>query len=420
MAALGTLSIIGRPLNRGAGTAAESALADNLLLRAEKQASRDNGGGPSTASAQPPLYYALLTIPYRLTSWASLPVRLEAMRLVSVLIFAFGAAFSTLFVRELLPRYPQAALAGGVAIALSPYTAFISSGVNPDALLLTVSTALLLVLVRASRRGLDTPHAAAIGLLIGAGLLTKLTFLAFVGPGMAAFALLIFREWRRRLAIPWRRMAWFAGALLVLPALTLAWLAITGREVRPSGTSTPPLAVGAVTASNSRELVSYAWQLFLPPLPLMDKQFPFSALREIWISGYAGRYGWLDYSAPASVNNAAVRVVSVVGVLTSLLIVKKRKSIRRRWVECVVGCFFVCSLWAIIAKAGYDYRRVTGATFEQPRYLFPIAAFWALLVGSACASLGRRIAPYSATVLIAIFCLHNLTGFALTIARYYG
>jgi amino acid transporter len=66
------------------------------------------GEGAGVATSEPPLYYALETIPYYLGSGATLLDRLELMRLLSALLAGLTAMFTFLFVRELLPRVPFA------------------------------------------------------------------------------------------------------------------------------------------------------------------------------------------------------------------------------------------------------------------------------------------------------------------------
>ena len=226
MAAMGTLTLIGRPLVQTPSGAAAKA-ADARIRDVSDDAPRDDGGGPSTASSQPALYYAIAAIPYKLFTWASLPVRLQAMRVVSAIMFALAAAAAALFVAELLPRQRWAPLVGGLAVALSPYTAFVASGVTPDSLLLLMGALTLLVVTRAFVRGLTLRRAVLLGVVAGAGALTKLTYLAFVGPAALAFLYLLWRD-RARLAqegvAPLRVLLAGTGALVALPLVFLLWV----------------------------------------------------------------------------------------------------------------------------------------------------------------------------------------------------
>lgn len=422
MAALNTLGVIGRPLSRPPLTSSDAQRADDALTAAADDASREDGGGPSTASSQPPLYYAVEAVPYRLFSWASLPTRVLAMRVLSAAIFAVGAGLCALFVAEALPGLRLTPLVGGIAVALSPYAAFVSSGITPDTLLLALSAATLLGFARAFRRGLTDRRAGLIALAVAGGLLTKLTYAAFVVPAVIVFVGLL---WRDRAAIrdrgeTSRLFAMTAAGAVVLPAVFLAYLAVSGQPLRPPGTGTPVLPVDQIAGSSLRELLSYAWQLFLPRLPFQIDQFGFNAPYEIWVSGYAGRYGWLDYSAPTWLAHLFRDVLYGVLALVIVAMVRRRRVVRRRFLELGAYSLFAIALALVVARSGYNYKRDTGLLFEQPRYLFPVAALYAATVAAACLALGRRFAPILAVVLVALFCLHDLSGVFLTLGRYYG
>jgi Predicted membrane protein (DUF2142) len=423
MRAIGTFGIIGRPLIHPPSTPAASRAARAEIASATRVASRNDGGGPSTATSQPPLYYALLAVPYRLSSNGSLLARLAAMRLASAVIFAFGAAMCALFVEELLPRSPVACVVGGLAVALSPYTAFISSGVNPDSLLLTTSAATLLLVARVIRRGANVRLLAAIVIAVGAGTLTKLTYLSFIPPTLIVAGAVVCRDRSDLLREVREHKRTSAGAVaiaLLLPAVLEVWLLATGRSLRAASTGTPSLAPAAVKPANARELISYAWQLFFPRPAFMSDQFGFAAPEHLWVDGFAGRYGWLDYSAPVRAVRGFKFAIVVVAALALISLGAAYRRVLARRFEVVAYSFFAASLAVIIAKAGYDYHRATGFVFEQPRYLFPLAGFYATVIGLACRGLGRRATPLVGLLLVTIMCLHDLSGLFASLARYYG
>ncbi len=93
------------------------------------------GRGRWVAHSEPPLYYALQTIPYALGSSGTLLDRLELMRLLRALMAGFTALFAFLFVREALPGVAWAWTVGGLGVALAPLLGFMSGAVNPDAML---------------------------------------------------------------------------------------------------------------------------------------------------------------------------------------------------------------------------------------------------------------------------------------------
>lgn len=422
MSALGTLAIIGRPLVR---PPVDSDSAARAVAMTAVDSSRSDGGGPSSASSQPPLFYLLTAGPYLAFDSASITARLHAMRLLSVVIFAVGASLCALTAVEIVSHQRWVALVGGLAIALSPYTAFIASGVTPDTLLFTLSAGVLLMTARILRRGLTRQRAILLGAVVGFGLLTKISFLAFAPPSIAV---VLYASWRdRRRFDTWAALgrgqsilATLAATFLVAAAPTLLLIAIGVGETRAARA---PLATAAALSSTDPrvgEIAAYAWQLFLPRLPFMSQQFPVSAPVSLWVDGYAGRYGWLDYSVSASVVGAFRGFFVVLVALTTVSAVQTRSAILRHRGELVIYASFFASVATVIAVAGHEYRNRTGLVFEQPRYLFGLLPFYGATVAAACLGVGRRVAPRIATLCVGLFGLHNLTGVAATAIRYYG
>jgi 4-amino-4-deoxy-L-arabinose transferase-like glycosyltransferase len=426
MSAMRSFSIIGRSLVHPPATHSASDTANSLIKIAEDKAPRDDGGGLSVATSGLPLYYAVETVPYRLFSWASLPARLEAMRVLSVLMFAISAALCALIAAELLPRRPWVPVVGGLAIGLSPYTASVASGVTPDVMLLLVSAAVILAVVRAFRRGLTMRRGITLGLLVGAGLLTKLAFFGFAPAAGLALLILI---WRDRHALMRTDGRWgllrvavsSGGAALALPVAYVVYVAVSGGKLLPAGGGgAPGLPAAQVDAFNLHEFLSYTWQLYLPRLPSQIDQFGFSAPYETWIKGFAGRFGWLDYQVPEWVVGIARDVVFAGLALIAIALVRGRRAVWRHRLEIGVLAVFAAVIAYEIAKKGYDYHRQTGLIFEQARYLFPLAGLYAGAAVLALTAFGRRAAPVLAVLAVALFAVHDVVGVMSTLARYYG
>ena len=109
---------------------------------------RHGVGEAGVATAEPPLYYALQTIPYLLGSGGTSAGPAHADAAAQRAAGGLSPLCSTyLFLREAPPGAPWAWTVGGLAVALSPVCwGFISGGVNPDAMLFAVSAALFLLL----------------------------------------------------------------------------------------------------------------------------------------------------------------------------------------------------------------------------------------------------------------------------------
>ena len=414
MRALTTTAIIGRSNIRVRDDPSDKSLDPS------ERASRDNGGGPMGASPQPPLYYMLASVPYRMFAWADLPARLLAMRLLSVVFFAVAAAVAAALAAELLPGLAVAPVVAGLAIALQPVMGFIAGGVSPDALLSLIAVTLLFVVVRGLRRP-SLRAAAAIAVTTGTGLVTKVTAVALV-PGAALAILVVVWRLRQRRGNREARRALGAAitAGVVLPLTYAVWTFVIGRGLLPAGASTALLPMDQIKAPSSLEEASYIWQLYLPRVPWQTDLFGFWPPADLWLRGLLGVYGWLDYSVPAWLFNIGKDVTVVVLALCASAAALSWRKLRARAVELAVLGVFALGLALVIGIAGYDYHRNTGFVFEQARYLFPLAGLGATAAGLATAGLGRRFAPFIAVVLVGLFAALEISGVLLTFARYYG
>ncbi len=112
-----------------------------------------DGGGTTSASNQPPLFYLVEAGVYLASPWNGLLERLALMRLLSALLAAATTVLIYLFLRELFAESWVWAV-GALAVAFQPQFGFISGGVTPDSLLFVCSAALFYALARAFRRGL--------------------------------------------------------------------------------------------------------------------------------------------------------------------------------------------------------------------------------------------------------------------------
>lgn len=400
---------------------------EESTLRAALDAglSRKGQGGPSSATTQPPLYYALEAIPYWLSPSHDILTRLAFMRVLSALLAAFTVLCVYMFLRELLPGTPWAWTVGALAVAFQPTFMFISAGVHGDNLLFAASAATLLALARAFRRGLTVRRGVAIGAATAVGVLGKLTFLAFLPGILLALALLLWRE--RGTRRPALKATGAAAAVMAAPVALYALLNVTlwSREggATGGGVSTAMVATDAVSL---RERLGYIWQLVFPRLPFMDDQFAQFPLRQSFFKGFIGNFGWLDYTFPGWVYDVAgavfllVAALAVAGTAAAVSRIGLRNlGWRVPFTAAVVT--MTAGLIAAIGWQGITYRTQTGGlAFEQARYLLPLVAVYALGIALAARGAGRRWGPAIGGVLVVLAMAHGLFAMLLTISRYYG
>src|SRR5262249_52102356 len=147
-----------------------------------------------------------------------------------------------------------------------PQFAFISGAVNSDNAINAAAALVLLLLVRAMRRGLTVPSAIGLGAALVAVPFMKTTgysLFAIGALGLAAVA------WRHRGPAP----AWLAlaGTFLGLQAI---WVGVVRWQVGPPPDGLVSANPDTVRAGISGTL-SYTWQVLLPRAPwMMDLIIP--------------------------------------------------------------------------------------------------------------------------------------------------
>jgi 4-amino-4-deoxy-L-arabinose transferase-like glycosyltransferase len=379
------------------------------------------GGRPGSpaagvATAQPPLYYALESIPYLLAEHGNELARLQLMRLLSALFAGLTAIFVFLFVREALPAVGWSWTVAGLAIAFTPPLGFASGAVNPDSLLFAVSAAVFYVLARAFRRGFTTRVAASLGALTALGLLTKLNFLGLLPGVLVGMTVLAARA-----ATGTRRRAYRALALAVAIALSPILLYIGAHAV-----SAHPLlgiVAKAVHTTHGSLLAdaSYIWQLYLPRLPGMTNDFPgIFTTRQYWFNGYVGLYGWLDTPFPAWVENLSLIPAAAIALLCGRSLIRARARLAARAGELAVYAAMALGLLLLIGADSYRVFPSIDGEYAQVRYLLPLLPLLGAILALAARGAGRRWGP-AVGALIVVLCIgHDIFGQLQEVARFYG
>jgi 4-amino-4-deoxy-L-arabinose transferase-like glycosyltransferase len=400
-----------RPAERTISTEAEQSTLERGLSLPLDRAGRGDAG---VAASEPPLYYALETIPYRLAAGGTVLDRLAAMRLLSALMGGLTALFVFLFVREALPGARWAWAVGGLSVALAPLLGMISGAVNPDALCFAISAALFYGLARGFRRGLTPRLAGAIGVIIVLGYLTKLNFLGLI-PGAALGLLVLSIRAARTSRLTACRSLALAMSIVAAPALLI--VLIRGGSLQ---FGTVPEAVSQIGKRGSiLGEIEYIWQFYLPRLPGMSADFHgVLTTRVLWFNGLVGLYGWLDTTFPNWVYNAALVPACLIALLLASALFKYRKALRDRLIEAVV--YLTMSAGALAIVGASDYLKRTPGEFREPRYLLPMLALGGAAMALAARGAGRRWGPVAGLLIVLLFLAHDIFSQLLVISRFYG
>jgi Predicted membrane protein (DUF2142) len=409
-------NVIGQPRNRPPLTDAE-----NAGLRAAERRHLDGlgSGNASVASGNPPLYYALESIPYWISPSHRLLDRMVLMRLLSALMAAGTVLAVFEFLRMLLPSTPWAWTVGALALAFQPTFGFMSGGVSNDNLLWLMSALTFLLIARCFRYGLTRWRAAALGLASAGALLSKAAFLGIVPAVGLALVLLVARAARERRGEVTRAagVAVLAGGVPVALYLALAHFVWERAPFNPGQIS---VTVGAHAHGTKSGALSYAWQLFLPRLPFMNDWFGGNPLRQIWFNGFTGRFGWVDYGFPNWVYNLAWPIAIAIVVLAGIGLARSFRSLRSRWAELACYVTAVAGELALIGLVDYQSHITGQAPFEQARYLLPLGALYAAVIALAARAGGRRFGPALGAALVMLTIALSVFGQLITLTRYYG
>jgi hypothetical protein len=397
-----------------------SSMAEQRALMQDVHAgvSSTGSGEAGVATSEPPLYYALATVPYALGK-GNILTQLELIRLFGALLGAVTVLLIFLFLREILPGVPWAATVGTLCVALQPLFGFMSGSVNPDTLLYTISAAAFLCLARGFRRGLPRRRAITIGLIIAVGFVTKLNFIGLAFGVFAGLILLSVREAK----LSGRREAFLSLAIAVAiggaPVMLYALVNLL------SSSPTPSIVSGLTTAAAKGSIfheISYIWELYLPRLPGMTRYFDgVSTFRTIWFDRSVGLYGWLDTAFPGWVADIALVPASAIAVLCARELVVRRDVLRARLPELAIYALMGLGVLIMVGVASYFADAVSHTeTYGDPRYLLPMIPLLGAVLTLAVRGAGRRWAPRVGAVMVILFLAHDIFSQLQVVARYYG
>ncbi|MGB9183744.1 MAG: DUF2142 domain-containing protein [Solirubrobacteraceae bacterium] len=397
--------------------------------RASARLSRSNGAGVTPSQSNPPLYYAYATAAYLAAVGGDALDRLSAIQLAGVLLLLATVIGAWLLAGEVFGRRPLLQLTTAAVAGLQPMETFMSTSVNPDALLVPLWTLWLWLGARVIKRGAPRRDVVALCAVTAAAILTKETAYAM----LPALVLVLVLGWRARLAGGWRDAAkTFGPAILVLYVPVQLWIIGANAGGRSALTVPPPTASAAASNSPSSFLLhffDYVWQFYLPKIPGQATihvttlpSLPWPRLQpglpvwNIWVREGWGVFGWVDIYMTNWVYVVLAAVTAAVAVIGVAIIVRTRDRLRLS-----LFAFFglaLLSLLAVVHEVEYQTLRANQGPFTQGRYALPLVALFGLGVALIISRLPARArGPSCAVLLVGLLALQVL---ALgTVARTY-
>ena len=366
--------------------------------------SSGDGSGPNAAAGYPPLYYAAAAGAYLLTPDRSLGGRLLAMRIVGVALFGVTVALAWMLAAAVLSGLWTRVVAAGM-VALQPKLGFMAGVVNPDILLVALTSGFLVSGALIIRRGLTWPRALAAVATVAAAALTH-------PRGLYLFVPLVF-------------LAWFA-----------AWRGVAGREearrVLAAVGALGAATVGALAlflaarwgdagpASDVREFGSYLWQFYLPRLDVLTPFGPPYGYRQVFIETFFSSFGQLDVSPSirfVDLTQAAV-FIGLVALYTT--VIARWRVVTANWPLVTFLAGTVGSLLLLLHLVGFRELQAGGDPIITGRYLLCAVAVYGLATAWVLGSLPRRAGPVVAAPILMTSALMTIGGIGLTALRFYA
>lgn len=316
-------------------------------------------------SYQPPLYYVLAALVYRLADAVGWPTLL-ALRGFSVILGAACLLVGYRAMRALLPAEPELALGATAFAATLPMQIAITAGVNNDVLIRLIIVFVAYQLLRMRRDDWTPRQSLALGALLGLAFLTKLW--AYLALGLA-LAALVWDTWSTRNAsspdLRWalRHVAIMLGIALLV---ALPWLfhnaALYGLGDPLGLARHDQVVLGQLT---TREYLAQHGA-FASARALVTTTF-----RSFW-----GQFGWMGVLLDKRVYLALATLsgLAAMGFLLWLADVLRRKHASN--LEGMRGPALI-AIWAILTVLGYLAYNLK---YVQPqgRYLFFALVPWGL------------------------------------------
>ncbi|HTD79602.1 MAG TPA: DUF2142 domain-containing protein [Chloroflexota bacterium] len=384
------------------------------LAAARRGPSRSDGGGLNPESYDPPLFYLYSDLAYWATYGGNVLDRYYAMRIWGIGLLVLTVVATWLLIGELMARRRVLQLTGAAVVGLMPGVTFISTSINPDALMIALWTLALWLGARVIRHAARTRDTVSLLAVTAAAALTQPISYALVPAALLAVILGLANCRREGRPV---RIGPPTLAIVAFAAPVIAW--ITARAHGNPALAQIGAAPGQRARSfNPRQFVSYVWQFYLPRLPWMSRLrvTPGLSVYNVWVREAWGTFGWLEVPMPSWVYTATGSFTALTGVLSAAVVSTFRDRLRWQLVA-----FFGLALVALLLGLHVtEYRSLINkqGPFLQGRYLLPVVGLFGLAVSLVLSRLPSRWQGPACAAIVPAMLLLQLLALA-TVARTY-
>jgi hypothetical protein len=380
---------------------------------------RKNGDGPNSVGKNPPLYYALEAVGWKLTPGGHFFGRVFVLRALTGLMFLITVVFAWLMAGELFGRRRLPQTITTAVVALLPMDGFISAVVNTDPLLATIWTAFLWLALRTVRLGLSAQRAAVLSLIAVLSVLTHGRGLAILPP----LVVVLLVAWLRHHRSVRATLAAAAGSGVVLALGLMVYRLVTSAAGAGGSLYGGEVNLGQQGTFSIRGYLENVWEFYLPRLPFMNgRPGPAIGYRQIVVDQYlAGVFGSQEIAFGSwvyTLTQWAFAALVVTGLVAAFM---SRRAVAAHWAKLVVLVATGGAMLALLHLASYrSLANGTGNPLIVGRYLVAVTPLLGAGVGGVVALLPRRAAvPVAVGVAVALIAL-SLGGLGLTLERFYA
>ena len=363
------------------------------------------------AANHPPLYYLLMTPIYLAIDGVSLETQQYILRAAAIPIGLVIVLLTYLIAGLLFPADRLIKAVAPTFVAFQTQVSYEAAMINNDIVLIAIFTLLIYMLIRGIRSGFTLHMAAAIGLVLGLGLLTKGSMIG---------------------AVPLIAFAFVAGEG---PRRVKRWLALGGVSVAAAGLVAWPWfaflyrTYGNLTGLEQIKALQFKWTYRFQDAPsFFDLLFNrgrfgegFAQLRwrETW-----GEFGWRLIHLDTWLLAAIGVPLLVLAVTAIAALVRASWQRFRRIGEAGLSREQVLGLWLLIGVALISYAAMVefGTTFAltQARYYFQAVGAVAIVIAYGLSVLvPRSWRPYASGVFLALMVTANLVIYTQYVIPYW-